>query len=88
LCRPGHEYLIYVRTGLDDWKKLPKRKVKFQDHELSLQANLPAAQYVAEWLDPKTCSSIEKVPFTHPGGDRVLLAPAFEDDLALAIRRR
>jgi hypothetical protein len=88
LSRPAQEYLIYVRTGLGDWRKHPERKVKFHDRELSLQVNLPGGQYVAEWLEPKTCSSIDKVPFAHPGGNRTLLAPAFEDDLALAIRSK
>ena len=88
LVKPGQDYLVYVRTGLGDWKKNPDRKVKFDDRELTLPLNLPAGSFVAEWFDTRRCSSLASTQFTHTGGARVLRAPAFEEDLALTVRRK
>ena len=85
---PSRDYLIYVRTGLSDWKKHSDAKVKFKEGELALDLTLPAGDFVAEWLDTKTTSTIARVPFTHAGGTRPFAVPAFEEDIALTVRRK
>lgn len=86
LIEPGKDYLVYLRTGLGDWKD-HSRKVQFNDGELSLSMRLPAGTFVAEWLDPRGCASVGHSSFTHPGGARVLTVPAFQEDIALRVRR-
>ena len=88
LVKPDHDYLVYIRTGLGDWKKHPERKVKFNARELPVHITLPPGQWIVEWFDTKSGSSIEQIPFTHTGGRRTLLAPAFEDDVALTVRKK
>jgi hypothetical protein len=88
LVRPARDYVIYVRTGLGDWKKHPDAKTSFKDGELSLQLNLPAGEFVAEWFDTKLCSCLARTQFTHASGSRGIAAPAFEDDIALTVRRK
>ncbi|HLH56204.1 MAG TPA: hypothetical protein VKY92_21565, partial [Verrucomicrobiae bacterium] len=56
LAKPGSDFLIYVRTGLGDWRKHPERKVSFGAGEVSLHLDLPAGRYSARWLNPRTCS--------------------------------
>ena len=88
LVEPGRAYIVYVRTGLGDWKPHLERKAKFEPGELNLQLNLPGGELVAEWLDTKAGSLIDRVPFTHTGGWRTLLAPAFQDYIALTVRKK
>jgi hypothetical protein len=88
LAKPGQDYLIYIRTGLGDWKKAPDRKSTFNPGELSLQVELPKGAFVAEWLDTKKCASAERAAFNHEGGWRTLAVPAFQEDIALTVRRQ
>jgi hypothetical protein len=88
LARPGQDYLVYMRTGLGDWKKHPERKTSFTAHQLEWQLDLPAGEFSVEWLDTKKCASIEKTQFAHSGGRKTLLGPAFEEDIALLVRKR
>jgi hypothetical protein len=87
LVKTGEAYLIYVRTSLGDWKKKPERKTRFNAQELSLKLNLPAGHFVADWLNTKNCASIERNSLGHPGGEATLVAPAFEEDVALLVTR-
>jgi hypothetical protein len=87
LVRPDQDYLIYIRTGLGDWKKHPERKVKFKARELPVEVTVPAGEFVVEWFDTKSGSSIERARFSQIGGPQTLLAPAFEDDVALTVKK-
>ena len=88
LVKPGQDYLVYVRTGLGDWKKYPDRRSKFAANELSLQLALPAAEFAAEWIDTTKCVTVEKSQFGHAGGSRIFSVPGFEDDIALLVRKK
>jgi len=85
--KPGQDYLVYIRTGLGDWKKHPERKTRFGAHDLELKMTLPAGEFMAEWLDTKKGASTEKTTFSHPGGLKTLSNPEFEDDVALLVRK-
>jgi hypothetical protein len=87
LIKTGKDYLVYIRTGLGDWKD-SKNKTKFGPGELALQLELPAGKFVAEWFDTKSGNSVEKTQFSHNGGQYALRAPAFEDDLCLTVRKK
>ena len=49
--------------------------------------DLPAGDYRAEWVDPKTGEVDEGESFAHAGGDRTFVSPAYEEDIALRVRR-
>jgi hypothetical protein len=84
LVNPGNQYIIYIRTSLDPNNHQPK--TQFAEGELSLQISLPQGNYNLEWLDPKTCASIRRTNLPS-SADLTLSAPAFQEDLALVIRR-
>jgi hypothetical protein len=88
LVKPGQDYLVYIRSGLGDWKKHPERKTKFAPNEVEVELALPAGDFSAEWLDTKNCASAGTTQFTHAGGAKTIAVPAFEDDLALLVRKR
>ena len=88
LAKPGEQYLIYVRTGIGQKKGGPELKKSFGNGELSVDLNLPAGEYVAEWLDTKACTVAHQARFTHVQGKRMITAPAFAEDIALVIRKR
>ncbi|HWI57361.1 MAG TPA: cellulase family glycosylhydrolase, partial [Bacillota bacterium] len=88
LVKPGQEYLIYLRTALGAAGKKPDCKTPFANGEFSLQVALPPGQFTAEWLDPKNGTVLHSQQLTQVTGLGSLTAPAFEGDIALAIRRR
>ena len=50
--------------------------------------DLPAGRYRVEWVDPKTGAVLKAEDADHAGGRKSLMAPAFDEDLALAVRTR
>ena len=55
---------------------------------VAIALDLPAGRYRAEWVDPKTGSVTRAESFEHSGGRKSLTPPAFDEDLALAVRAR
>lgn len=80
LAEPGREYLVYIRSGLGD----PKAglKTKFTAGEVTLSIDPAPGRYRAEWLDPKTGTTLTAVDVSGPAN---LGAPAFADDIALVL---
>jgi hypothetical protein len=87
LAKTGQEYLVYFRTGPGDWKRNPN-KVQFNQGEVSLRMDLPAGEFTAEWFDPKSGDLAATEHFSHAGGIRSLVVPAFEEDVSLTLRRK
>jgi hypothetical protein len=87
LVNPGQEYLLYARTALGDRKKNPDMKTNFEVGELVLQVSLPAGEFAAEWLSPGERRVIHQETFKQDAGGRAFFAPAFTEDIALAIRK-
>lgn len=84
LVEPGKQYGVYLHVPL------PKKPKAMSDHirdgiEAELTVALPKGRYRAEWLDTKTGEITAEQTFGHPGGDRQLSSPAFDNDLALRI---
>ena len=76
--------LIYVRSGLDRDNK--NTKTRFETGEIALRVTLPAGKFQIEWLDTAGCLVADKQLITHNGGDWLLKAPGFQDDIGLAIK--
>ena len=72
LVEPGKQYAIYVFGGPG----------------VTLQLDLPAGDYHAEWLNPVTGQVIQKVDLQHAGGVTLLKSPEYDPDIALQIRKQ
>ena len=71
LVQKGRAYAIYINGG----------------SAAQLQVELPEGKYTAEWVNTKTGQIDKKETFDHPGGNRTLESPKYEDDIALQILR-
>jgi hypothetical protein len=69
LVENGRAYAIYINGGC----------------EAQLHIELPNGRYIAEWINTKTGNSDKEETFNHSGGNRMLLSPKYEDDIALRI---
>jgi hypothetical protein len=72
-----------------EWPPLPRpiaRPAPREPVEVALE--LPAGRYQAEWTDPKTGSVTKSEALDHAGGRKSLVSPAFDEDVALAIKAR
>jgi hypothetical protein len=71
LANAGAAYAVYVRGG--------------QSVELSLE--LPKGSYRVEWVDTKSGDVAKGETIEHGGGVRTLGSPAYEEDIAVRVRR-
>jgi hypothetical protein len=69
LAEAGKQYAIYVRGG----------------NSAPLCLDLPTGTYKAEWVNTKTGAVDKAEKFRHEGGPRTLVAPAYQDDVALRV---
>ena len=53
---------------------------------IEIGLDLPSGRYRAEWIDPKTGTVARAEDVDHPGGQRRLASPEFEEDVALTVR--
>jgi hypothetical protein len=72
LAEPGRAYAIYVKGGA----------------QAALTLALPVGTYQAEWLNTKTGEIDKAETFEHAGGQRVLVASEYSDDIALRVLAR
>ncbi len=70
LAEANRAYAIYVNGG----------------SETSLQVELPAGNYNAQWINTKTGKVDKQEAFEHAGGARTLHSPQYVDDIAIRIR--
>ena len=71
LVQQGRAYAVYINGG----------------SEAQLQVELSKGKYTAEWINTKTGKSDKNEAFDHPGGNRTLKSPEYQDDIALRILR-
>jgi hypothetical protein len=71
LIAPGRTYAVYVRGGT----------------QATLDVEMPAGKYRAEWINTKTGAVDKSEDFEHKGGTKPLASPAYRDDIALRVRR-
>jgi hypothetical protein len=88
LVQTGRDYLIYVRSPWQSEKNGSGHGTSFANDQIVLKIALPAGKFVAEWFDTGRCVSLGSKVFTHTAGVHEFSAPAFENDIALAIRKR
>ena len=71
LAEPGKQYAIYLDGG----------------NRAELQVDLPAGDYVAEWIDTRSGAKA-KAEDVSGGGVRTLKSPGYAEDIALRILRK
>jgi hypothetical protein len=71
LSNPGKQYAIYLDG----------------DGPAELTLELPRGQYSCEWVNVKTGAVEQLEGFTHEGGKKMLASPAFQNGIALRLKR-
>jgi hypothetical protein len=71
LIAPGKTYALYVRGGT----------------QATLELDLPAEKYRAEWINTKTGAVDKREDFIHSGGTKSLSSPEYREDIALRVKR-
>jgi hypothetical protein len=85
LAKAGDTYAIYISPAGRP-KEEPNRSIRQSGLKLSIE--LPRGSYAAEWLDPVTGKILKREMVQSEGNRARLAAPDYEEDLALALRRR
>jgi hypothetical protein len=73
LAEAGRAYAIYLRRGVEHG---------------TLEVELPAGKYSAEWISPLNGAALKTEEFAHSGGTRSLAAPEPAGEIALRIKGR
>ncbi len=71
-----------------DWSKQSPFPKPRQATPAELKLALPAGDYQAEWIEPKTGTASASENFQHTGGEKILSSPAFTEDVALKLTNR
>jgi hypothetical protein len=84
LANPGKQYGIYV--GPIPLKKGEKAELGLRS--LTLELSVPDGNYTAEWLDPVTGRKGARQNIKSQAGTLRITSPEYEEDIALALRKR
>lgn len=78
LVQSGKAYALYLRTT-------SKNEKTFADGQVKISLMLPGGDYRAQWVNTRTGDVVKAEVFQQETTTRRLAAPAFTDDIALAI---
>ena len=81
LVQSGKAYALYLHTTSKDEKKFGEGQVKVSFHLLG-------GSYRAQWVNTRTGRVDKTETFEQGNATRTLAAPAFTDDIALAVERQ
>lgn len=73
LSEPGKAYAIYIKGGIG---------------QADLHLDLPAGNYRAVWVNPRTGGNEDEAEFKHAGGNVTLRSPDYREDIALGLVRK
>jgi hypothetical protein len=71
LAEIGEAYALHINGG---------------EAPVELTLELPANEYLAEWVDTKTGKTDARERFKHAGGDKTLVSPRYFEDVALSVK--
>ncbi len=86
LAQPGAVYAVYVHHGREVKGQKPKYQVDGRAQTLGLELDVPAGQYEAMWLNPKTGNK-ENRKIRYAGGLLKITSPSYTEDIALRLTR-
>jgi hypothetical protein len=84
LAERGKAYAIYLHVPLVN-KPKDLAAILQRKQAATLEVDLPAGTYSAQWLDPVQGQATPPETFRHAGGPRRMASPAFQVDIALRI---
>lgn len=88
LGQPGRDYIVYLRPTEPQPQGNGPPGAASANRQVVLEINLPGGRYSVEWLDPKRAWPMSYQQLAHSGGVARLAAPAFGEDVVLALRRQ
>jgi hypothetical protein len=88
LGAPGKAYALYLHHGAPRKGQKPQYVVDATRRTAELGLDLAAGNYKAEWIDTKTGKVAKQERFSHQGGTRTLVSPAYGQDIALRVLAR
>ncbi len=71
-----------------DWRKVTPFPTERLGKPIDVRLDLPSGNYRAEWLEPRSGNIPAAERFQHTGGEKVLVAPGFSEDIVLKLTRR
>jgi hypothetical protein len=83
LVEAGRQYAVYLHVPVG--KDAPARAAS---RTAEIRLDLPAGRYRIEWVEPATGAPLRQENLEHAGGRKSLTTPAFDEDIALAVRLR
>jgi len=84
ISEPGKQYALYVHHSSP--KVDGAYTVVPGKYRENLVVKLPPGHYRADWVKPATGETMQTVTFSNGGGNRTLITPTYEVDLALRIK--
>ncbi|HVV72656.1 MAG TPA: cellulase family glycosylhydrolase, partial [Verrucomicrobiae bacterium] len=84
LAWPGEQYLVYLHGPKD---QPGDARSGYREGEITLDLTLPSGAFKAQWLEPRACRPRATSRFTHWEGAQSFSVPAFDQDIALVVRR-
>jgi hypothetical protein len=88
LAKPGEDFIVYLRTPATAEPNGQCHHENFSDQQISFELTLPPGDFTVDWLDTRACSVLQQQRIAHEGGVRKFLAPAFQDDIVLHVRKQ
>lgn len=86
ISEPGQQYALYLHHSVVMGRGHGYR-VTPGNYTESLELDLPAGTYKAEWIDPASGATIQSGTIEHKGGRRKFTSPQHSVDIALRIKR-
>jgi hypothetical protein len=87
LVQRGKAYAVYLHPPIP---RKPKdlQSIVEEKTQANLALDLPAGNYVAEWVNPRTGRVDREESFTHVRGSSTIRSPVFTEDIALRLVRK
>ena len=86
ISRPGEQYALYHHHSIIAESR-EYYVVTPGSYAETLVLDLPGGSYQADWVDPASGALLGSVKFAHQGGNKTLISPKHEIDIALRIKR-
>ena len=72
MAEVGRAYAIYIKGG----------------NQTEIVLEIPEGEYSVEWVNTKTGEIDKSEAFSHSGGDKPLVSPVYQEDIALRIKTK
>ena len=84
ISEPGKQYALYIHHSSERRGSYIAAPGSYRE---DLIMNLPAGNYLAEWVSPENGSIVSSEKLSHAGGSRKISTPTYAIDIALRMKR-